>query len=122
MAVRIGIAIVLFVHGLAHLVGFVVPWRIATLKDAPYKTTLLSGAVDVGDVGIRLVGILWLAAAVAFVAAGVGIIAPFPWWRWLALCTAGFSLVLSILGWPDSKIGVPVNVAILAFLIAGFPQ
>jgi len=111
------IAIVWIGHGLAHLVGFVVPWKIATMEDAPYKTTLLADAINIGDVGVRVVGILWLAAALAFIVAGVGLIALLPWWRPLTLYTTVFSLALCILGWPESRIGVWVNVIILAFLI-----
>ena len=63
---RFIIAMVLFVHGFAHTVGFVVPWKIASLDEAPYKTTLLRGTIDVGHWGIRVVGTLWLLAALAF--------------------------------------------------------
>ena len=31
--------IVFIGHGFAHLVGFVVPWGLWEVKDAPYKTT-----------------------------------------------------------------------------------
>jgi hypothetical protein len=32
---RIVAALVLLVHGVSHLVGFVVPWRLATLPEVP---------------------------------------------------------------------------------------
>lgn len=119
---RILIAIVLIVHGLAHTVGFVTPWRIGPGRNTPYRTTVLSGAVDLGDTGIRVMGILWLVAALTFVLAGVGAFATFPWWRTVTLYAAIFSLILSILGWPDSRIGVFINIAILAYLGFGTPQ
>jgi hypothetical protein len=37
---QIVLAVFLFAHGFVHLVGFVVPWRIANLKEMPYKTTV----------------------------------------------------------------------------------
>lgn len=61
---RIAIGIYFLVHGLCHFVGFVVPWKILTMKDEPYKTTLVAGSINVGDVGIRVVGLLWLIAGV----------------------------------------------------------
>jgi hypothetical protein len=36
----------------------------------PYKTTIFGGGVDVGDTGIKIVGILWLLTALAFTGAG----------------------------------------------------
>ena len=51
---RIALGIFLILHGVAHLPGFVVPWRLANIKDVPYKTTLLSGRFDIGDAGIGL--------------------------------------------------------------------
>lgn len=119
LMVRIVIGIYLFVHGFCHLVGFVVPWKIATLEEEPYKTTLLSGAVDIGDIGIRIIGVLWLITAVAFIAGAVGSIALFHWWRPLTLYLSIFSLVLCVLGLPGAKIGILANVIILAYLIAG---
>lgn len=109
----------MFVHGIAHLVGFVVPWRLAELQEAPYKTTLLAGAIDVGAAGIRVVGLLWLAAALAFVMAGAGVATLSLWWRSVTVYAAVFSLALSILGWPESKYGVAINLVILALLALG---
>lgn len=113
---RTAVAIFMILHGIAHLPGFVVPWRIATFKDTPYKTTLLSGRLDVGDTGIRIIGVLWLAVAIAFVVAGIAMIAGTQWWGVTAICVALVSLVLSLLSLPEARIGVAVNIAILALL------
>jgi hypothetical protein len=67
------------VHGLAHLVGFVVPWRLAKMEQVPYKTTALGGSINIGDAGIRVIGILWLAVALAFTVYGIAIVAQQPW-------------------------------------------
>jgi hypothetical protein len=117
--IRILIAIGFIVHGLVHLLGFVVPWRLVTMADMPYDTTVLAGKVDLGDAGIRLFGVLWLAATIGFVAAGVGLFALAPWWQWLTLVATLFSTVLCILGWPDTQFGLYINLAILAYLVFG---
>jgi hypothetical protein len=116
---HIALALIFIGHGFAHLVGFVVPWRIATLKEMSYKTTILADSVDVGDQGIRVVGILWLIAALAFAMSGIGTLARLSWWQWVTLVAAVFSFFLCIIGWPDSRIGVFVNVAIFVFLLVG---
>jgi len=114
---NIALAVVLFLHGFAHLPGFIVSWRLADLKDMPYKTTILTNAVDVGDIGIRVIGALWLIAALMFVVSGTGLLAHTAWWRSVTMASAGFSLALCVVGWPDSRIGVFVNIVIIAFLL-----
>jgi hypothetical protein len=82
----------MLLHGAAHLPGFVVSWRLAELAEMQYRTTLLAGALDVGDVGIRIVGVVWLVAAVGFWVAGAGALAGRAWWVPLALRVAALSL------------------------------
>lgn len=116
---RFIVGLVLIVHGFAHTVGFVVPWKIASLDGAPYKTTVLGGRLDLGHTGIRIVGILWLLAALAFFGAGALVIGRFEVWQLFTLVTTVFSLLLCFLGLPDSRLGIPINVVILIFILAG---
>jgi len=114
---RIALAVILFGHGFAHLVGFVVPWRIATLKEMPYKTTVLADSVNVGDLGARVLGILWALAALAFAVSGIGVLTRVRWWQPVTAIVAVFSFFLCIIGWSESRTGVVVNIAIVAFLL-----
>lgn len=116
---RFAIAMVFFVHGFAHTVGFVVPWRIAALEEAPYKTTILSGKLDIGHIGIRIVGLLWLLTALAFFAAGGLVIGRLEAWQPLTLSVTSFSLLLCVLGLPESRIGIPINIGILICILVG---
>ena len=115
--IRIVLMIVLIVHGLIHLIGFVVPWRLVTIEGMAYKTTLLAGGLNVGDTGMRAVGLLWLLLALGFVVAGGGVVTGQSWWRMLALGVTVLSLVVTILGLPDSPFGVLINLIILAYLL-----
>jgi hypothetical protein len=117
--IRIIIAIVLMIHGLIHLLGFVVPWRLATVDGLTYKTTVLAGRFDVGERGTRVIGLLWLVAAVGFVAAGIAVLTLHPWWPALLLIIALFSLIITLLGWPEAQIGVLINLIILALWCSG---
>jgi hypothetical protein len=117
--VRIVLAVLMALHGLAHLVGFVGSWRLARLEGMPYKTTVLAGRLDLGDAGIRAVGVLWLLLAIGFLIAAIGAIGSRPWWMPAAFMAAGVSLALCLLQWPDSRIGVPVNLVILIALLVG---
>ena len=108
---------VLVLHGIAHLVGFIAPWRLLEMSELPYKTTVLGGAIDLGDAGIRVVGLFWLIATIGFAAAAMGLLTHEPWWRGLALACTGLSLVLTLSEWPRTKFGVGLNLAILAALV-----
>lgn len=118
MTLRIVLAIFLTLHGAAHLVGFASSWG-ASPDPSPLKTTVLSDRVNLGAMGIRLVGTLWLLAALAYGLAAAGAALAAPWWASMALVTTLGSLVLSIIWWPESRIGVPVNLALLLVLTLG---
>jgi hypothetical protein len=117
--VRVGLAVLLLGHGIAHLPGLLGSWRLATFPELPYHTTLLAGRLDVGDGGLRVMGALWLAAAVAFAAASVGAFFTRSWWPSLAAATALASLALCALEWPAARVGVVVNVVVLGTLLLG---
>ncbi|MFA6033113.1 MAG: hypothetical protein WC889_09460 [Myxococcota bacterium] len=116
---KYALAAFLWLHGFCHLVGFVVPWKIAKLPEEPYKTTLFMGRVDVGDAGIRVVGILWLLVALAYGVCGAGVVMAKPWWIQATVFVSLFSLALSVAGLPGSKFGIPVNVALVTLLLLG---
>jgi hypothetical protein len=118
---RLAFALFLLIHGIAHLPGFVVPWRLATLAELPYKTTLLAGTVDAGPAGARLVGLLWLFAGVGCVATAVAVLGGVRGWPSVALGVLLLSLVLTVLGWPDSSMGLAINLALLAILLFARP-
>ncbi len=110
---RLG-AVILAAHGLIHLIGFVVPWGLTQVDGFPYRTTALGGAVTLGEPGVRLVGVLWLALAIGFVVAGIGAWRGDPWWVPLTAGLALVSIVVCALGLPEAALGMMVNVGILA--------
>ncbi len=114
---RIAAYLLLFlvvVHGLIHLMGFVAYWPLAPIHQLPYHTTLLRGRWDVGAGGMRLFSVLWLLAAVAFVAVTVGLLLGQPWWRPLLLATASVSLLLTLLDVEVAFAGAIINVLLIA--------
>lgn len=114
---RITIALLLIMHGIAHLPGFLVSWRLADLEELPYRTTILAGRFDLGDGGIRVVGLLWAMAALAFVATGTATWLRLEWWTPAALATTAVSSILCLLGWPEARIGLFVNAVFIVFLL-----
>jgi hypothetical protein len=113
---RIVLAVLMALHGIAHLPGFINAWRLAELEGMPYRTTVLGGRVDLGDPGTRAVGVMWLLAALAFCAVGVAAGLRQPGWVQAALWTGLFSLGLTVLYLPEARVGAAVNVALAAVL------
>ena len=112
---RFALAALMILHGMAHLAGFAGAWHLGAAL--PYKTTILGGRVDLGDSGIRVAGLLWLVTALAFVVAGAGAALNYDWWMKAALYVAAASLLLTLLELPQARLGLFVNLAILAVLI-----
>src|SRR5688572_20124447 len=110
--IRLILAGALALHGLIHLIGFVVPWRIAALEGFAYTTTALWSRIELGETGAKAVGVAWLVTAIFFLVAAVAV------WQessWAFPFTAGVavgSLVLSVLGAPTALAGIVVNLAI----------
>ena len=113
---RIALAAFMALHGIAHLVGFAGSWQLAA-AGVPYKTTVLGGRLDLGDAGIRAVGLLWVVAALAFVSVAAGAAVDTDWWVKTAVMVAMGSLALTALEMPQSRVGVVLNVILIAALL-----
>ena len=64
----------LMIHGFAHIIGFIVFWRISEIEGITYKTTIFNGKIDVADFGIRIIGIIWLLLSLTFIFNGITVI------------------------------------------------
>ena len=106
-------AVLLALHGVIHLIGFVVPWRIATLEGFVYRTTVFNGALDVGDVGARVIGLIWLGLTFGFLAAGFGVWRRKRWAVGLSGVLAIVSLIVCLLGLPETAAGIAIDGVIL---------
>ena len=119
MLLQILTAIFLILHGLVHLLWFVVPWQITEVDGLPYRTTIFAGRMDIHENGIKLMGLLWAVATVGFILAGIGLLFSTSWWWSLTMGVALFSLLLNIINVPESKWGAAIDLVIIAVLWFG---
>ena len=110
------IAFVLAAHGIAHFVGFAVSWHVISSSEVPYSTTLFGGRWDVGDEGIRKVGLLWLIAGAACVSAAAALAAGVSWAVGATIAALILSIAMCALGWPAARIGLYLNLGLAAAL------
>ena len=99
--------IVLVVHGLIHLLGFVKGFRLAEL---PQLTQPISA----------LFGLVWLAASVLFIATAVSVLVWPRWWWALGAIAVCVSMVAISSSWADARVGALANLVILAGVVVGF--
>lgn len=115
--IRALLSVGLALHGLIHLIGFVVPWRLANLQGFPYSTTATWGRIDLGDGGARVLGLGWLFATLAFLVAATGTWNQSSWAPGVTAVAAIFSIALCILGSPSAVAGIAINGVILAAIL-----
>ena len=114
---RITFALFLAAHAFAHLPGFLTSWNLMTVPESPFKTTVLGGRVDVGVLGIRVVGLAWLLTAVLMALAALAVFRRDPDAYPLAWTALGISSAMTVIGWPDTKIGALANGVVLVALV-----
>jgi hypothetical protein len=115
---RIVLAALLLAHGIAHLPGFLVNWQLRTFPELPYRTTIFGGAVDVGEGGIKAIGVAWLVLSVLFFVAAAVTLLRTAWAQPIVYAAVGLSTVLCVVGWPDARLGLIAN-AVIVLLLAG---
>src|SRR5688572_27047405 len=108
LAVRIGIGVLLVVHGFAH-------WYVTSGWQA--GASARSWLVVAGDSTQDLATGLWVVSLLAFLVAGVVVMAHHAWRRPLVVAAAGVSLLTLALFWQSSLIpGVLVDAGLLVLL------
>jgi hypothetical protein len=117
-ALQLVAAVLLALHGVVHLLGFVAQWQLATLAELPYRTTILDGAVDIGTTGARIEGLGWLVLVPAWLVAAYALARDRSWALVVIGVVSALSLGLCLLAMPYTRIGMLLNVGILA--VAGY--
>jgi hypothetical protein len=104
---------------LVHILGFLIFFEITEVDTLQYSTKVLGGRFDIGKMGIRVLGIIWLLIMAAMIVSGVGLLLGTSWWYSLALWSTVASTVVTILGWPDTRYGLLINALVFILLFLG---
>ncbi len=99
---------IVFLHGLIHLLGFVKAYRLSEVSQLTQEIS-------------RPAGLLWLAAAILFLATGALYLSGNDkLWPVLAFVSIILSQALIFMAWQDARFGTVANVIILLVAIAAF--
>lgn len=101
---KIVFVILLSIHGLLHLMGFLKAFGFAEIPQ-------LSQSFSKPE------GLLWLAVALAFLFVGVLFLMKNNLWFWVAIAAVLFSQVLIVINWQDAKFGTIANLIVLVVAI-----
>lgn len=113
----IAASVFVVLHGLIHIIGFIVYSLGIDTQQMAYKTTLLNGAWNVGTAGIFIYGLLWLLPLAGFGVAAIGMWRQARWWRPVMLAVSLVSLVLTALDWQNAYLGSFINLGIMGAVL-----
>ncbi|MHC1707051.1 MAG: DUF6544 family protein [Bacteroidales bacterium] len=115
MTIQLILFILLIIHGLIHLLGFVHEWKLAVIKQFTGKTLIaLKGASG------KFFGLVWLGVAAVFCASALMFILKSNFWWIPALSATVVSQLLIILYWKDAKAGTVINFIVLIAGLVGY--
>ena len=109
-----GIAVLVIIHGLIHLIGFRVYAQAAQVAEMPFKTIFLNGSLDLGASGTRVYGWLWLLPTLGFILAGVGFFLHASWWQPALIVASLASLIVTGMDWKNAFLGTLIDAILLA--------
>ena len=110
-------AMFMALHGLVHIVGFSVPWGLGGPRGVGYSTRILNRSIEVGDPAVKLLGFVWLAAAVGFLVVAVMIWRGHPWALRSTFALLTGSLVLCAVDLPGAVMGLVIDIVLLGMLV-----
>ena len=104
---RVLLLILITVHGLLHLLGFVKAFRLAPMRQMTHPIN-------------RTNGVLWLIAALMIVTCGVLFYTFTDGWWILGIASVLVSEYVIIKDWEDAGLGTTLNILLLLISILGF--
>lgn len=113
---KYAIVALFLVHGLIHGMGFAGTWGLAEFQGASRTPTNLV-TVNPDDPALRILGLLWLAALVAFLFAGFLLAVDSTAWRPFALGAVAISMVPIALWWENAPLGAVANALVIAAVL-----
>ena len=113
---KYAIVALLTIHGLIHAIGFAGTWGLAQFEGASQTPTNFFTVEGDGN-ALKFLGLLWMVALVAFLAAAALLVADINAWRPVAVGAAAFSMVQVALWWENAPMGALANAMVVAAVL-----
>lgn len=98
----------LILHSFGHIAVFLAYWKVLKHEEISSKTEILDGRVKLSEGRIRLLGLVWAVVGLAMAFMGVYVALDYNYLIPLGTVSV-ISLLLTITGLPDTKIGFLIN-------------
>jgi hypothetical protein len=119
IAMRRLLAAGLALHGAIHVLGVAVAWRWVEPDGLPNAREIIGG-VEVGDGGMRLLGVIWLLSAVAFLVAAGEVLDRREWAASATAAAATTSAVICLLQIDFAWRGLVIDLLLLFALVVAW--
>ncbi|PRY10180.1 hypothetical protein CLV24_11597 [Pontibacter ummariensis] len=113
--VRIVFSLLLVIHGLTHLLGFLNAWHLAA--EDPINTDTL---LRLQHAPLEVVGLAWGLSCVLFLAAALLFLLKKDWWWMMGLAAVLLSQLLIIACWADARYGTVANGIIMFSVLLAY--
>ena len=111
---RFILVLLLVVHGLIHVLGFMKAWQLAALPQLSRVA-----ALDAPPPVVKTVGLLWLVVSALLLASALSVLLRTASWWQLGLIGVAVSQLLILLAWQDAKAGTWINLLLLVTMSIG---
>jgi hypothetical protein len=112
---RILIVLLIIIHGIIHLIGFLNEWQLAKFNNFKGLTLF-----ELPPALLKTIGLFWLAGCCLFIAAAIMFYLKTDHWWLVALIAVILSQLLVIIYWPDAKAGSVANLLVFLIAISGY--
>ncbi len=114
---KIAFAVFLFIHAMAHGVGFLTVSGLVKDPDQPSEPTFLLTGFESGHWVFKLMSVVWLIGLAGFVIAGIGVINETDWALNALVAATVLSTILSLIWVKAAPFGLVANLIIIAVMI-----
>ena len=114
---RIAFAVFVFIHAVAHAVGFISLSGIAEVEGVDGRASLVFDHLEPGSTALKVLSLIWVVGVAGFAVAGIGLLRETDWVIPVLVVMAILSLVACILWYRDTPFGIVANVIILAVVL-----
>lgn len=113
--VRSALGLLLAIHGLIHLLGFLSAFKLARVPALTARTLFA-----LPGVWARIMGLAWFFTCVILLGAALLLVLGEEFWWWVGGVGILLSQVLVIYAWPDAKAGTFANGLLLVLVLVGW--
>lgn len=114
---RIAFAVFLFVHAMAHGVGFLTVSGLVKDPNQPSEPTFLLNGLATDHWVFKIMSVVWLIGLAGFVVAGIGVLNETDWALPAIVAATVLSTVLSLIWVKSAPFGLVANAIVIAVLL-----